>query len=167
MDKIEFKIKLSIGDLYYFMMNHYYTKFSGIFGLILSAAAAVILVVRFSQLESMAKILLFIVAILFSIVNPIMLWTKTAAQIAANKSLGGELTYKLDEEGITVCLGEAEALVSWEEVVRVKDNGRELVAYVTHNRGYIWPKRQLENYDQVLAIVKANVTAERLKLKEA
>lgn len=166
MENIEFKIKLSVTDLYYFMMHHYYTKISGIFGIVLSLAAAVILCVRFSSLDGTGKMLLIIIALLFTVINPIMLWTKAAGQITANKSLGGELTYILDTRHLTIQLGEEKADVPWEQVTKVKDNGRELVVYVTAARGYIWPKRQIrEQYDHITDCLKKSVDAGKIHLK--
>lgn len=167
MEKLEFKIKLSVTDLYYFMMNHYYTKISGIFGIVLSIAAAVILCVRFSSLDGTGKILLAIIALLFTVINPVMLWTKAAGQITSNKSLGGELTYILDDQHLTIKLGEEQADIQWDQVTKVKDNGRELVAYVTAARGYIWPKRQIsDQYDQIITVLKKHMDGSRLRLKK-
>lgn len=165
-ENLEFKIKLSVRDLYYFMMNHYYTRLSGIFGVVLSIAAAVILILRFSSLDSTGKMLLVVIALLFTVINPVMMWTKAAAQITSNKSLGGELTYILDEQNITIQLGEDKAGIPWEKVTKVKDNGRELVVYVTSARGYIWPKRQIQGqYEQIIAVLKKQVDARKLRLK--
>ncbi|MGN0203997.1 MAG: YcxB family protein [Coprococcus sp.] len=167
MENVEFKIKLSVTDLYYFMMYHYYTKISGIFGIVLSLAALIILCIRFSSLDSTGKMLLIIIALLFTVINPVMLWTKAAGQITSNKSLGGELTYALDGEHLVIKLGEEQADIPWEQVTKVKDNGRELVVYVTAARGYIWPKRQIrEQYDHIIACLKKNVDAGKIFLKD-
>lgn len=167
MENIEFKIKLSVTDLYYFMMYHYYTKISGIFGIVLSLAAAVILCVRLTSLDSTGKILLIIISLLFTVINPVMLWTKAAGQITSNKSLGGELTYALDSQHLTIKLGEEQADIPWEQVTKVKDNGRELVVYVTAARGYIWPKRQIrEQYDRIIDCLKKSVDAGKTCLKK-
>ena len=167
MDNLEFKVKLSIADLYYFMMYHYYTKPAGIFGIILSLGAAVLLCLRYQTLDSTGKLLLFIVAIAFTILNPISMWMKAGKQIKSNKSLGGELTYILGEKAISIKLDDEQADIEWNQVAKVKDNGRELVVYVTASRGYIWPKKQIEaEYDQIMARIQKNVEARRLKLKK-
>lgn len=165
--KVELKIKLKVKDLYYFMMYHFYTGFAGGFGFLLSIAAAIFLCVRFSAMGNTERLFFFIVAIAFTILNPISMWLKACNQIARNKSLGGELTYVLDDTGFTIKLGEAEVDIKWDQVTRVKDNGPELVVYVSSNRGYVWPKYQLgESYDQVIAILKKHVSERRLRLKK-
>ena len=140
MDEIKFKIALKVNDLYYFMMHHYYSKPAGIIGLVLSIGSLVLLITRWNVTDATAKMLYFIIALLFTVINPLMLLTKAKAQIQRNKSLGGGLEYILSDEHLSVCLGEERADVGWDQIIRVKDNGRELLVYMTAARAYIWPK---------------------------
>lgn len=166
METIKFKIQLSVKDLYYFMMFHYYDKLSGIFGIVLSIAAAVVLVMNFSEMGDTERLFFLIIALLFTVINPILMLIKARSQIISNKSLGGELTYYLDDSQISIRMGGEKADIKWEQVARVKDNGRELVVYVTAARGYIWPKRQIaDQYDQIIAALKGHVDESRLRLK--
>ena len=105
-------------------------------------------------------------ALLFTVINPLMLLTKAKAQIQRNKSLGGGLEYILSDEHLSVCLGEERADVGWDQIIRVKDNGRELLVYMTAARAYIWPKDQLgEQYARVVACLKQHIDTGKLKLK--
>ena len=155
MDEIKFKIALKVNDLYYFMMHHYYSKPAGIIGLVLSMGSLVLLITRWNVTDATAKMLYFI-----------MLLTKAKAQIQRNKSLGGGLEYILSDEHLSVCLGEEQADVDWNQIIRVKDNGRELLVYMTAARAYIWPKNQLsEQYARVAACLKQHIDTGKLKLK--
>ena len=166
MDEIKFKIALNVNDLYYFMMYHYYSKPAGIIGLVLSIGSLVLLITRWNVTDATAKMLYFIIALLFTVINPLMLLTKAKAQIQRNKSLGGGLEYILSDEHLSVCLGEERADVGWDQIIRVKDNGRELLVYMTAARAYIWPKDQLgEQYARVAACLKQHIDTGKLKLK--
>ena len=155
MDEIKFKIALKVNDLYYFMMHHYYSKPAGIIGLVLSIGSLVLLITRWNVTDATAKMLYFIIALLFTVINPLMLLTKAKAQIQRNKSLGGGLEYILSDEHLSVCLGEERA-----------DNGRELLVYMTAARAYIWPKDQLgKQYARVVACLKQHIDTGKLKLK--
>ena len=81
MDEIKFKITLKVNDLYYFMMYHYYSKPAGIIGLVLSIGSLVLLITRWNATDATAKMLYFIIALLFTVINPLMLLTKAKAQI--------------------------------------------------------------------------------------
>ena len=157
MDEIKFKITLKVNDLYYFMMHHYYSKPAGIIGLVLSLGSLVLLITRWNVTDATAKMLYFIIA---------MLRTKAKAQIQRNKSLGGGLEYILSDEHLSVCLGEEKADIEWTQIIKVKDNGRELVVYMTAARAYIWPKDQLGvQYDAVTAFLKKHIDAGKIKVK--
>ena len=72
----------------------------------------------------------------------------------------------LSDEHLSVCLGEEQADVDWNQIIRVKDNGRELLVYMTAARAYIWPKDQLgEQYARVAACLKQHIDTGKLKLK--
>ena len=66
MDEIKFKIALKVNDLYYFMMHHYYSKPAGIIGLVLSIGSLVLLITRWNVTDATAKMLYFIIALLFT-----------------------------------------------------------------------------------------------------
>jgi hypothetical protein len=92
---------------------------------------------------------------------------KAKAQISRNQSLGGELTYILDDKQFTIAMGEEHVDIKWDQVTKVRDNGRALIVYVTSIRGYIWPKSQITSeYEQILAILEKNVKAGKLHLKK-
>ena len=166
MDEIKFKITLKVNDLYYFMMHHYYSKPAGIIGLVLSLGSLVLLITRWNVTDATAKMLYFIIAVLFTVINPLMLRTKAKAQIQRNKSLGGGLEYILSDEHLSVCLGEEKADIEWNQIIKVKDNGRELVVYMTAARAYIWPKDKLGvQYDDVTAFLKKHIDAGKIKVK--
>ena len=76
MDEIKFKIALKVNDLYYFMMHHYYSKPAGIIGLVLSIGSLVLLITRWNVTDATAKMLYFIIALLFTVINPLMLLTR-------------------------------------------------------------------------------------------
>ena len=71
MDEIKFKIALKVNDLYYFMMHHYYSKPAGIIGLVLSIGSLVLLITRWNVTDATAKMLYFIIALLFTVINPL------------------------------------------------------------------------------------------------
>ena len=87
MKDIEFDVELTAKDLYRFSMRHTYSGVSGIFGVVISLACWIILAVRFGALDTTAKLALFIIGCLFTIVQPVMLYGKSAAQAKQNKDI--------------------------------------------------------------------------------
>ena len=106
MKEREFDVELTAGDLYAFSMRHTYGNISGIFGVVISLSCWIILAVRFGVMDTTARIALFIIGCLFTIVQPVMLYSKSKAQARQNKDINAKLHYILSSEGITVSQGE-------------------------------------------------------------
>ncbi len=142
MKEIEFDVELTAGELYRFTMRHTYVSLSGIFGLLISAAGIACLVLRFDTLDGTARLLFAILGLLFTVVQPVMLFFKTKAQVRKNKNINASLHYCLGEEGIRISRGEEEVRVKWHEVRKKVLSGRNLYLYMSPVRAFIFPERQ-------------------------
>ena len=116
MKEINFDVDLGTGDLYSFMMHHTYSGMSGIFGIIISVGSLVICAIKFRELDTTAIAALIIIGLIFTVIQPLMLYKKAFMQVKRNKNINAKLHYTLAEEGITVSQGENEAQVKWYEV---------------------------------------------------
>lgn len=142
MKEIEFDVALTVKELYAFSMRHTYAGISGIFGLIISLGSWIICAVRFASLDATAKIALIIIGCLFTIVQPIMLYSKARAQIRQNKNINASLHYCLAEDGITVSQGEQEAFVKWCDIRKKIATARAIYLYMSPVRAFIFPEEQ-------------------------
>ncbi len=142
MQKIEFDVELAASDLYRFSMRHSYLSISGVFGLFLSVGSLIYLICNFSSLDKTACMALAIIGCLFTVVQPIMLYIKSKAQVQRNKNINAPLHYVISEEGITVCQGDEEGTVTWEEVQKSIVTSTALYLYMSPIRAFIFPKTQ-------------------------
>lgn len=142
MEEIEFDVELTVKDLYGFSMRHTYTGISGIFGLIISLGSLVICGIQFKQLDTTARIALLIIGCLFTVVQPIMLYTKAKTQVKQNENINSALHYKLAEEGIEVSQGEQTVFVKWFDVRRKVETGKAIYLYMSPVRAFIFPANQ-------------------------
>ena len=132
MDEIKFKITLKVNDLYYFMMHHYYSKPAGIIGLVLS------LVHLYCWLpDGMWQMQLprcFILSLQCCL--PLLIhwcWGQRQRHRSRGTNLWAAVWNIFCQiEHLSVCLGEEKADIEWNQIIKVKDNGRELVV--------IWPQ---------------------------
>ena len=142
MTELNFDAKLSADELFAFSLRHTYKSMSGIVGLIISFASLIICAVRFKYLDKTAIMALIIIGLIFTVIQPIMLWSKAKAQVRKNKSINARLHYTINDEGITVSQGEQEAKVKWYEIrktVIVKD---AIYVYMSPVRAFIFTKKQ-------------------------
>lgn len=158
MKEIEFDIELTAGDLYAFSMRHTYGSISGIFGVVISLSCWIILAVRFGAMDTTARIALFIIGCLFTIVQPVMLYSKSKAQARQNKDINAKLHYTLSPDGITVSQGEQEASVKWYDVRRITCTAKAVYLYMSPVRAFIFPQDQCGTvFEEIKAFVTAKV----------
>lgn len=101
MKKIEFDVELHTAELYRFTMRHTYYSFSGIFSILFSLVCLVIAIIKWSTMQPMTIGALLVIASLFTIVQPVMLWAKCRMQMKQNKNINTKLHYIVEEDGIT------------------------------------------------------------------
>ena len=128
MKDIEFDVELTAKDLYRFSMRHTYSGVSGIFGVVISLVCWIILAVRFGALDTTAKLALFIIGCLFTIVQPVMLYGKSAAQAKC---------------------------VKWYDVRKCIYTAKALYLYMSPVRAFIFPADQCgDSFEQIRACVE-------------
>lgn len=153
MKEITFDIRLTAKDLFLFSMRHTYTAVSGIFGVVISLGSWIILTVRFGAMDTSARLALFIIGCLFTVIQPLMLYSKSAAQARQNKDINASLHYSLNDEGITVTQGEQEVTVKWYEVRKCITSSRAVYLYMSPVRAFIFPADQCgEKFVQICRI---------------
>lgn len=158
--EVTIQVKVTVMDMYSFLMYHSYSGIQGIMNLVISGGAIVLLLCGVGKGNSLATIALVLAAALFTIINPINLFLKSIKQVVLLPTFRKPLSYTFGEEGILVRQEEAEMLTGWNEVVRVVENRRSILVYMSAVRAYILPKKQyvgqveavkkqLENYCSV------------------
>lgn len=140
MKEIAFDVRLQAGDLYRFTMRHTYYSVGGVFSLLLSFGCLAFCCVRFRELAPSTLGVLLVVAALFTVIQPVMLYVKCRMQIKRSKDIKDALTYVLGEEGITVRQEEQEVLVHWYDIRKVVYGGSGIYIYLSPVRAFIFPR---------------------------
>lgn len=142
MKEIQFDVDLTVPDLYAFSMRHTYFSISGVFGLVISIGSLLICALRYSVMDRTALVALIIIGLLFTVVQPLMLYSKAVAQRKQNKDINAPLHYRLGEEGIEVSQGEQSAFVNWYDVRKMVQTSKAIYLYMSPVRAFIFPKAQ-------------------------
>lgn len=155
MNQIEFDVKLTTKDLFAFSMRHTYVSPSGAFSLIISLGSWIVCALRFSSLDGTARLALFIIGCLFTIVQPIMLYFKSSAQTRQNKDINASIHYCLTEEGILVSQGEQEAQAKWGDIRKRIVLDKAVYLYMSPVRAFIFPREQCgEKYSEICQMIR-------------
>lgn len=158
MKAIEFDVSLRVKELFSFTIRHTYLSVSGIFSLVISIGCFIICLAGLGQYETTTIVALLVIASIFTIIQPLMLYVKCRAQIKKNENINAPLHYTLSEEEITVCQAEQEASVKWYDIRKVTKANSGLYLYMSPVRAFIFPKQQCGAvYDEICSMVSEQV----------
>ena len=148
MQQIRFTVNLTTKELFLFSMRHTYVSMSGVVGLLISIGSFIICACKYRTLDTTAIIALLIIGCLFTIVQPLMLYSKAKAQKKQNEDINDTLNYILDDQGITVSQEDQVAHIKWYEIRRKVQTKFAIYLYMSPVRAFIFPKAQLgEQYE--------------------
>lgn len=155
--KITFSVNLTEKDLYGFLLNNTYRRFTGAAWLIFSVIAAGAAVYTWGSVPLTNTLLLLALASLYTILNPIMLYAKARKQIRKNKDLEN-LEYTFTEKGVLIRQGDAEAENEWDTLWKAVNYGPLVVIYVTTVRAFILPVSAMEGqYENLSSLAKSRM----------
>ncbi len=148
------KVNMSFGALYNYVINTNYRNFSGAISLGLSFVAAVVLIVKWNDLSSGHKVAFGIIALLFTVINPLMLAFRTYKQFKLSGSYKKPLEYTFSDSGIMVRQGELEQELKWKNICRIMMTSKILAIYTSRIHAFVIPLSELgDDKGKILAAV--------------
>lgn len=164
---MNFETKINTKELFSFLLKHNYAGFTGKSGLIISAAALFLFVRGIPTWEGneMQMVLLAALALLFTVINPILLYTKAKKQILTNQAYKKGVKYQLNDTGIHVTIGEQEGEVPWNNIIRIEETKEVYILYTTRVNAFLWSKRELGSKQQeAISYVLNHVDAKMVRI---
>lgn len=166
----EYKIsvKLNTMDMYCFLMSHEYSAFSGLFGLAVSLLAIVALVLGVGEGDRNTQILLGLVALCFTVLNPLRLLLRAQKQITLNPTFHKPIEYSFGEAGMHIAQDGQEMDVAWGDMRKLVTGKRIMILYLSKVVGYIFPRSQCGGkYEEISAMITAHMDQAKAALGEA
>lgn len=158
--EVELKVKIDAGDIYDYLLYHQYTSAAGLIG---SGVGALLVVSAFLTdtwyfLLAGAIILLYL---------PWTLFLKSRQQAAKNPAFKEEMTYVLNDEGLTVKVGEESATCPWDNMFKAVSTGKSIILYTSRINATIIPKRFMEDRKMdVIGAISTHMPPQKVKIKE-
>lgn len=146
---IECHILLKAKDMRHFMFRHNYTSLSGWFGVLISVIALVMVILGYNVYGNIQKIVLIVLALLFTVVQPVQIVLRSRQQIKRQDMFHDTLIYNLCEEGMLVRQGEQHVNIPWDSIRKVIYTSKAIFVYTSPVRAFIFPLDQLEDADKV------------------
>ncbi|MCR5607461.1 MAG: YcxB family protein [Lachnospiraceae bacterium] len=160
-DNITFSTKVAVFDMYKFQMKHAYHGLQGIIAIVFSIASLCGYFVYGNDVDPSYKFILLFGGLLFTVIIPFTTMHKSMKIIALTPVFRKPLNYTLCDEGIKVSQEEDEALLPWENVIKVDEKLGQLCVYSSPRNGYIIPEKQVkESYKSLKNYILEHVDKE-------
>ncbi|MBE5949736.1 MAG: YcxB family protein [Lachnospiraceae bacterium] len=158
MDKsIKVTVKLKTADMFCFLMHYTYSAVSGIIGVLFSIGAVILLINMWGELDIAYRFLLIVCALLFTVINPFMLWKRAKRQVLTSPALKEPITYVFADKGVTMSMGKEKAELAWTDFFKIKKVAGRYILYTSRIRSNIVPVSCFESKEdaaEVAAMIK-------------
>ena len=157
-EEVSVSVHMKTRYMYSFLFQHLHRSFRGIFGVCISLAALVAFVMSFWEDTDMTRrVVLLIIGLLFTVVNPILLLFKAYKQVKLSPVFKQPLIYTFSDAGMKVAQGDEEQFVSWDQVLEVRKTPSILIVYTSKGSGSILAYKELgENRQKIEEIIARN-----------
>lgn len=148
---MKISVTMTEKDLFDFSMYNSYSGFSGVFNVIFTLAALVLLAVTW-QWESITvfqRILLVFCAMIFTVVQPLMLKHKSK-QHAKRPGFSTEIHLSFEDDKIGVEMAGVENDLEWDQIWKVIRIKSMYIIKVGPIHAYLIPNRSVEGREQEL-----------------
>ncbi len=151
---MDFELKLSAKTMGRFLLHYNYTKVTGLFGILLGIVSLVMVIVRWDLWNANQRVVWFVIAVLFLVVQPLTLIRKGKRQMA-QEAMQKPLFCHIDEEGMTVTQGGASSECKWQNVRKIVFRKREVYIFTSAIYATIITAESCEGrFDELVAFLK-------------
>mgnify|MGYP000844418316 FL=1 len=154
MNKIKIDMQLNAKDIWLFSMYHSNRGFLLIFNVLFTVVMYYYMITSWNTIDIPRKILFLALANMFLIIQPAMLYLKSAKQ-ARSEAIRAGLSLEMNDEGIVVSSKGESIDFKWESGFRSRIVPGIIIIYVDAVRGYLLPDRYTkENKEKIVAVLK-------------
>lgn len=160
-------VKLTAKELYGFLMHNTYSTFGSYIGVLLSlgSIAGFFYMLGMPDVNPAFLVALLVIGLLFTVVQPLMLYSKAKKQVKVNEAINASLEYLISKSGIKVSQGEQSAFTTWDEIVKVTSTKNLVMLYTSRVNAYVIPKNDLEDgLLELKKLIQENCNAGYIKL---
>lgn len=135
-----FSVQMTTQEVFRFSLHHSYFKWSGVLGVLMSLVSLFIFIFCFQDLGDQNKAVLLIVALWFTVLEPITIYSRAKGQAKRNSTYKKPLVYTLNQDGITVSQEEQSQSVEWKQLMKVVETSSQYLIYSSKVHAFVFPK---------------------------
>ncbi|NLG05211.1 MAG: YcxB family protein [Clostridia bacterium] len=134
--QVEFDVKMTTRKMYDYMLYHMFTSFQGILG----ESIGVLLIGAFIL---SGKWIYLITGVIVLFYLPVALYMNAKKQVLLNPAFKEVLHYTLDDNGITITVGDSSESQKWEDMRKAVSTNRSIIVYTSKVGASIFPKEDM------------------------
>lgn len=164
--EVKANVQLTTKQMFQFLMYHTYSTVAGVIGIIISIAAygGAIYMLTIPEASMLYIGSLFVIGLLFTVVQPVMIYNKAKRQVIQSEAINKPLEYTIDEEGVHIAQDDKTGFSSWSEIVKVKAVAGIVILYTGKMHAYVIPVAEFgDRYEDLKKIVWDNCRIRRIK----
>ncbi len=160
MKEVRFSVQVKVKDVFLFLLQHSYRGITMIANTLVTVAAVYLFVTSFENGSPIKLFALAFLALLFPVIQPLMLYNRARKQVAKNPAFAKPIDYALSDEGITMSQGEESQSFAWGDVFQIKELGKVMFVYTGRVYACIWPKREFASCEtEVMEMLRTHLSA--------
>ncbi len=144
MNEIKATVKVKTSDMFCFLMHYSYASMAGIISFLFSIGSIVLFFFMWGKIAPAYLFILVVLGLLFTVINPAMLYKRAKKQVATSPALKEPITYVFSENGIHMEMGREKADIKWTDLYKVKKVCGRYLFYINHIRANVIPAESLE-----------------------
>lgn len=148
MKEVKFSVRITVKDMFLFLLQHSYRGSALIADAIVTFGAIGMLLAGFGKGDPVKAVALILVALLFTVVHPVQLYSRARKQVTKNDVFKKPLDYTLTDEGITLSQEAESQSFGWTDVYQVRESKSQILVYTGRVYACIWPKRDLAEHEE-------------------
>lgn len=151
---IEMDVKMDIKSLGGFLIYHNYARVAGILSVLISLAALVGLIWKWDSWMLTQKVMLIILALLFTVIQPIMLLWRGSRRLQT-EDFQIPFHYVFNDTGLEISQNEQKQEFQWQDVRKVVYRKDALYVYMSAVSAFVLPKDQCGGqFDELVKLMK-------------
>lgn len=162
----KFDVKMTKKILYDFLMTHTYRSFSGWFSIIIGLCGVVFTIFSVGKAETMMTVVYGLFSVYFLLYQPLVLYMKAAKQIKMNPMYREPLHYEVNDEGILSFQNDQQALIPWENILKVTESKYSFLLYTGKISSFVLPRESMGTQITIVeGLIRKHLAAGKVKIK--
>lgn len=143
--EVKFSTQMTAGTMFDFMYWHSYHGLTGVVNYGFSLVGLIALLAGFGGNSPLVKLGLVALALLFTVINPLILYYKSVRQVKSTPMFQKPLHYKFDTRGFAISQENQSDSAEWKTIILVRETRKNLILYMGAANAMILPKKDMGN----------------------